>query len=108
MPTPTWGHTNHGRSKEEQFMNGETEKLRSKQEQGTRNPIGSVDTADTKGNSLPIRESQNKHPQNNPPQDFSKKNQPQGIDSQQQGQQKTEDADRKSTRLNSSHLVSRM
>src|ERR1035438_9401033 len=55
-------------------------------EQGTRNPTGSVDTADTKGNSLPIRESQNKHPQNNPPQDISKKNPPQGTDSQQQGQ----------------------
>jgi hypothetical protein len=78
-------------------MNSETEKLRSKQEQGTRNPTGSVDTADTKGNSLPIRESQNKHPQNNPPQDISKKNPPQGTDSQQQGQQKTEDEKRRAS-----------
>jgi hypothetical protein len=37
-------------------MNSETEKLRSKQEQGTQKPTGSVDNSDSKGNSLPKRE----------------------------------------------------
>jgi hypothetical protein len=78
-------------------MNSETEKLRSKQEQGTQKPSGSVDTSDTKGNSLPKNESQNKHPQNSPPQDNSKKNPPQGIDSQHQDQQKTEEEKRRAS-----------
>jgi hypothetical protein len=50
-------------------MNSDTEKFRSTQEQGTRNSTGSVDTSDSKGNSLPTKESQN-----NPPHDISKKN----------------------------------
>jgi hypothetical protein len=70
-------------------MNSEAEKLRSKQEQGTQDPTGSVDISDEKGNSLPIKESQN-----NPPQDISKKNPPQGTDSQNEGQQKTEEEKR--------------
>ena len=78
-------------------MNSETEKLRSKQEQGTQKPTGSVDTSDTKGNSLPTKESQNKHPQNNPPQDTSKKNPPQGTDSQHQAQQKTKEEKRRAS-----------
>jgi hypothetical protein len=78
-------------------MNSETEKLRSKQEQGTQNPTGSVDISDTKGNSLPSMESQNNDSQNNPPQDISKKSPPQGTDSQHQGQQKTEDEKRRAS-----------
>ena len=70
-------------------MNSEAEKLRSKQEQGTQDPTGSVDISDEKGNSLPIKESQN-----NPLQDISKKNPPQGTDSQNEGQQKTEEEKR--------------
>jgi hypothetical protein len=73
-------------------MNNETEKVRSKQEQGTQNPTGSVDISDTKGNSLPTKESHN-----SPPQDISKKNPPQGTDSQEQGQQKTEDEKRRAS-----------
>jgi hypothetical protein len=78
-------------------MDSETEKLRSKQEQGTINPTGSVDIADTKANSLPTKESQNKYPHNKPPQDISKKNPPQGTDSQHQGQQKTEGEKRRTS-----------
>jgi hypothetical protein len=73
-------------------MNSDTEKFRSKQEQGTRNSTGSVDTSDSKGNSLPTKESQN-----NPPHDISKKNPPQGTDSQHQGQQKTEGEKRRTS-----------
>jgi hypothetical protein len=73
-------------------MNSETEKLRSKQQQGAQKPTGSVDTSDTRGNSLPTKESQN-----NPPQDISKKNPPQGTDSQHQAQQKTEDEKRRAS-----------
>jgi hypothetical protein len=72
-------------------MDSETEKLRSKQEQGTQNPTGSVDISDTKGNSLPTNESQN-----NPPHDISKNTPPQGTDSDQ-GQQKTEDEKRRAS-----------
>lgn len=64
-------------------MDSETEKLRSKQEQGTQNPTGSVDVSDTKGNFSPTKESQN-----NPPHDISKKDPPQGADSQDQGSRK--------------------
>jgi hypothetical protein len=78
-------------------MNSETEKLRSKQEQGTQKPTGSVDTSDSKGSSLPTSKSQNKHPQNNPPKDISKKNPPQGTDSQHQDQKKTEDEKRRAS-----------
>jgi hypothetical protein len=78
-------------------MNSETEKFRSKQEQGTRKPTGSVDTSDSKGNSLPTKESQNNRTQNNPPHDFSKKNPPQGTDSKHQGQQKTEGEKRRTS-----------
>jgi hypothetical protein len=69
-------------------MNSETEELRNKQEKGTRNPTGSGDISDAKGNSSPTKES------HNPPQDISKKSPPQGTDSQHQGQQKTEDEKR--------------
>jgi hypothetical protein len=73
-------------------MNSETEELRNKQEKGTRNPTGSEDISDTKGNSSPTKESHN-----NPPQDISKKNPPQGTDSQDQGQPKTEDEKRRAS-----------
>jgi hypothetical protein len=43
-------------------MDSKIEKLRSKQEQGTINPTGSVDIADTKANSLPAKESENNDP----------------------------------------------
>jgi hypothetical protein len=72
-------------------MDSETEKLRSKQEQGTQNPTGSVDVSDTKSNFSPTKESQN-----NPPHDISKKNPPQGTDSDQ-GQPKTEDEKRRAS-----------
>lgn len=78
-------------------MNNEGEKLRSKQKQGTQKPTGSVDTSDTKGNSLPTSESQNKHPANNPPQDISKKNSPQGTDSQHKDKQKIEEEKRRAS-----------
>jgi hypothetical protein len=78
-------------------MNSETEKLRSKHEQGTQNPTGSVDTSDKNGNSLAKKESPNNHPRNIPPQDISKKSPPQGTDSQDQGQQKIEDEKRRAS-----------
>jgi hypothetical protein len=78
-------------------MDSKIEKLRSKQEQGTINPTGSVDIADTKANSLPTKESENNDPRTNPPQDSSNKNPPQGTDSQDQGQQKTEDEKRRAS-----------
>jgi hypothetical protein len=78
-------------------MNNDTEKLRSKQEQGTQKPTGSVDISDTKGNPSPGNQSQNKQPQNNPPQDISKKNPPQSTGSQHQDQQKTEDEKRRTS-----------
>jgi hypothetical protein len=73
-------------------MNSETEKLRSKQEQGTQDPTGSVDVSDAKGNSLPTKESPS-----NPPQDISKKNPPQGTDSQDLRQEKIEDEKRRAS-----------
>ena len=84
-------------------MNSDTEKFRSKQEQGTRNSTGSVDTSDSKGNSLPTKESQN-----NPPHDISKKNPPQGTDSQHQGQQKTEGLRGQSDLVRAHQAVRRM
>jgi hypothetical protein len=74
------------------IMNSETEKLRSKQEQGTQNPTGSVNSSDGKGNSWPSKENQN-----NPPQDISRKNPPQGTDSQDQGQEKIEEEKRRAS-----------
>lgn len=66
-------------------MNNETEKNQSKQEQDEQAPTGSVNTSDTKGTPSPENQSQS-----NPTQDISKKNPPQGTDSQHHGQQKTE------------------
>jgi hypothetical protein len=71
-------------------MNIETEELRNQQEQGTRNPTGSGDISDRKSNSSPIKE-------NKPPRDISKKNPPQGTDSQSQGQQRIEDEKRRAS-----------
>jgi hypothetical protein len=73
-------------------MNKETEKNQSKQEQGKPDPTGSVNISDTKGNPSPGNPSQS-----NPPQEISKKNPPQGTDSQHQGQQKTEDEKRRAS-----------
>jgi hypothetical protein len=73
-------------------MDSETEKLRSKQEQGTQNPTGSVDISDTKGSFSPTKESQN-----NPPHDISKKTPSQGTDSSDRGQPKTEDEKRRAS-----------
>jgi hypothetical protein len=67
-------------------MNNESEKLHSKQEEGMRTPTGSADSSDTKGNP-----SQGNRSESNPPKDISKKNPPQSIESQQEGQQQTEE-----------------
>jgi hypothetical protein len=73
-------------------MNSETEKLRSKKEQGTQDPTGSVDISDKKGNPSPTKESQN-----NRPQDISKKSPPQSTDSPSQDQHKIEDDKRRAS-----------
>ena len=72
-------------------MNNETEKNQSKQEQGKQAPTGSVNTSDTKGTPPPGNQSQS-----NPAQDISKKNPPQGADSQHQPP-KTEDQKRRAS-----------
>jgi len=74
------------------IMSNETDKNQSKQEQGKQAPTGSVNTSDTKGSPSPGNQSQS-----NPAQDISKKNPPQGTDSQHQGQPKTEDEKRRAS-----------